>query len=292
MCLGKSARKNACAGVNEYMYNGKELNEDLGLNWLDYGARYYDPSIGRFTGVDPISDQFPHVTTYNYAENEPIGHIDLHGLQKVKPPLLQRAAQWLGIDMEAGASNLDQPQTSDQAQTIERRRGAVGKLASDLEKVRDLQEETIPGAKMIRLAHEGDVGGMVEAGIEETVGYVIGGIVIAKILGKVVKWARKVRVGSDEGVIYRINDKTKTPSGKPYVGSADDLDNRARTATDGRDRSGAEVIGKYKKSNKRQRRVEEQKGINRSGGKDKLDNKRDEITKSKWKRWGIKPPKN
>ena len=53
---------------NKYQYNGKELNEELGLNWNDYGARYYDPSIGRFTGVDPISDQFPHVSTYNYAE--------------------------------------------------------------------------------------------------------------------------------------------------------------------------------------------------------------------------------
>jgi hypothetical protein len=43
----------------------------------------YDATIGRFTGVDPISDKFPHVSTYNYAENEPVGHIDLHGLQAV-----------------------------------------------------------------------------------------------------------------------------------------------------------------------------------------------------------------
>ncbi len=41
----------------------------------------YDPQIGRFTGVDPISDQFAWVTTYNYAENSPIANIDLHGLQ-------------------------------------------------------------------------------------------------------------------------------------------------------------------------------------------------------------------
>ncbi len=36
-----------------------------------------------FTYDNPIADQFPHVTTYNYAENEPVGNIDLHGLQKV-----------------------------------------------------------------------------------------------------------------------------------------------------------------------------------------------------------------
>jgi RHS repeat-associated protein len=58
------------------------LNEDFGLDWYAYGARYYDPILGRFTGVDPISDQFPHVSTYNYAENEPIANIDLWGLQK------------------------------------------------------------------------------------------------------------------------------------------------------------------------------------------------------------------
>ena len=38
----------------------------------------------RFQFVDPISDKFPWVSTYNYAENEPIANIDLHGLQKVR----------------------------------------------------------------------------------------------------------------------------------------------------------------------------------------------------------------
>ncbi len=70
----------------DYKYNGKELNQDFGLDWYDYGARCYDASIGRFTGVDPIAEQYAHVTTYNYAENEPVGHIDLWGLQKADPP--------------------------------------------------------------------------------------------------------------------------------------------------------------------------------------------------------------
>jgi RHS repeat-associated protein len=70
-----------------YLYNGKELEEDLGLGWYAYGFRYYDATIGRFTGVDPISDQFPWVSTFNYAENEPVGHIDLHGLQKYTPKM-------------------------------------------------------------------------------------------------------------------------------------------------------------------------------------------------------------
>ncbi len=80
--------------LQPYLYNGKEFNLDstdvdgdgkreLALGWYDYGARFYDPAIGRFTGVDPIADQFPHVSTYNYAENSPISNIDLWGLQAV-----------------------------------------------------------------------------------------------------------------------------------------------------------------------------------------------------------------
>ncbi|MEQ1746638.1 MAG: RHS repeat-associated core domain-containing protein, partial [Saprospiraceae bacterium] len=73
--------------TNAYKYNGKELSEELGINWYAYGARYYDPVTGRFSGVDPIADKFAWVSVYNYAENEPIANIDLWGLQKYKPKI-------------------------------------------------------------------------------------------------------------------------------------------------------------------------------------------------------------
>jgi len=68
---------------NQYKYNGKEINEEFGLDWMAYGFRFYDAAIGRFTGVDPISDEFAHLSTYNYADNSPVANIDLHGLQAV-----------------------------------------------------------------------------------------------------------------------------------------------------------------------------------------------------------------
>ena len=33
---------------NPYLYNGKEFEDDCDLNWYHYGARYYDPQLGRW----------------------------------------------------------------------------------------------------------------------------------------------------------------------------------------------------------------------------------------------------
>ena len=53
----------------------------MGLKWHHYGKRMYDAVIARFTGVDPISENFTDLSTFNYASNNPIANIDLHGLQ-------------------------------------------------------------------------------------------------------------------------------------------------------------------------------------------------------------------
>ncbi len=44
-------------GKQPYKYNGKELDQAHGLNWYDYGARYYDVAIGRWNAVDPIAER-------------------------------------------------------------------------------------------------------------------------------------------------------------------------------------------------------------------------------------------
>jgi hypothetical protein len=94
---------------------------------------------------------------------------------------------------------------------------------------------------------------------------------------------------SDLGCIYCVSGD-KTPSGLPYVGSADDKDKRARTATDGRDRDGAEIRGTYPKGDRETRQNEEQKEINNQGGVNELDNKRNEVRPSAWEGRGIPPP--
>lgn len=67
-------------GYNQkYRYNGKELYAS-GLGWYDYGARFYDPSIGRFMSVDPLAEMMPSYSPYAYTFNNPMIHTDPTGM--------------------------------------------------------------------------------------------------------------------------------------------------------------------------------------------------------------------
>ena len=64
---------------NKYKYNGKELQEEMGLNMYDYGARNYDPALGRWMNMDEKSEKFSTYSPYNYCVNNPARVIDPDG---------------------------------------------------------------------------------------------------------------------------------------------------------------------------------------------------------------------
>ena len=73
----RNEAKNPCKGVENYLYNGKELQQET--EWYDYGARMYDPQLGRFFTQDRFAEKYLDFSPYQYAANNPILYIDVNG---------------------------------------------------------------------------------------------------------------------------------------------------------------------------------------------------------------------
>jgi len=69
-----------------YGFNGKESDPETygDGNIYDYGFRIYDPRIGRFLSVDPLTQSYPWYTPYQFAGNKPINSMDLDGLEEIE----------------------------------------------------------------------------------------------------------------------------------------------------------------------------------------------------------------
>ena len=63
-----------------YKYCGKELDRMLSLDWLDHGARMYDPVVARWWRMDPMAEKDYDVSPYAMCHNDPINRVDLNGM--------------------------------------------------------------------------------------------------------------------------------------------------------------------------------------------------------------------
>lgn len=118
-----------------YGFNGKEndkevVSSDNGTQ--DYGMRIYNPSLGKFLSVDPLTKKYPELTPYQYASNRPIVAIDRDGMeaQDINPGIetLVIVVQGYGHEPANGATQVDNAGKTDK---INSRDNGLGWISAD-----------------------------------------------------------------------------------------------------------------------------------------------------------------
>ncbi len=64
-----------------YGFGSKEEQDEIGLEWLDFGFRNYDSSLGRWMNIDNLAENYFNYSPYTYTANNPIYYIDPDGQQ-------------------------------------------------------------------------------------------------------------------------------------------------------------------------------------------------------------------
>ena len=83
-----------------WKFNGKELDSETGLYY--YGARYYEPVLALWYGVDKLAEKYPSIGGYVYCVGNPIKFVDPDG-NKVKFIMVKASAN-LGVAVGVNGS--------------------------------------------------------------------------------------------------------------------------------------------------------------------------------------------
>ena len=65
--------------LHRWHLGGKEEVPEGGMNLLDFGARYYDPALCRWTSLDPLSEKYYGISPYAYCNGDPVNLVDPDG---------------------------------------------------------------------------------------------------------------------------------------------------------------------------------------------------------------------
>lgn len=239
------------AAANSQWFHGKQEDPDTGMS--DFGARNYDPVLGRFLSIDPVDFTESNIHSfnrYNYGNNNPLKYHDPDG--RFANLLIGLLIALGSIGVVAGAMQKAGGVKSSDSRTPAQKDAGMPPQSS----------VTVSKPTPIFQNDAGSDSGSDEEGASDSGEY---------------------------GCVYCVPGE-HTSSGNDYIGSSDKMDQRKKDKSDGRNRDHAEVVDKYPKGDRDARRAKEQQAINDRGGVDKLDNKRNEIAPHKWASKGVNPP--
>jgi RHS repeat-associated protein len=79
--MGMPGRTYSATTGYRYGFNGKEIDNEVAgeTNSLDFGARIYNPRLGRWLAVDPLQGKYPNLSPYNFCANSPLAAKDPDG---------------------------------------------------------------------------------------------------------------------------------------------------------------------------------------------------------------------
>jgi RHS repeat-associated protein len=64
---------------NRFQYNSKERIQDLGIEMYDYGARHYDPNVGRWSAIDQLTENYFALSPYSFVANNTLNNLEVDG---------------------------------------------------------------------------------------------------------------------------------------------------------------------------------------------------------------------
>jgi len=317
---GMPTIRNAQGGIvslsavgNPFLFTGREWEAESAT--YSYRARQYDPERGRFLQRDP-SGYVDGLGLYLYCSAAPTTRVDPAGLDDDGPaPWVTRP--WPGDSKEDQAKWGDEQaqkaleeakkayDAGDKGAAREWLRAAAamaeyacycrdysefdiflgglgaGLLAFAIEELTD-PLNYIPGGAVAKGG--GRLVKLVKKAVKGAEGAAEAGRDVAKVVDKAAEAERAADKAADAaakgGKVYEVPG-SDTPSGKPYVGRTTQPEPKSRGKADGRDRSKARVVDEYDPKNTPEGRLKEQDAIDRAGGVDKLDNKRNEVAPEK-----------